>query len=122
MSEEKEAKEKEKEEEAIERCKIAAEIALRTLIEECRKTSEETMKKFGAEFMGLSPEDVPNDYKEVLKVGLTREVCVDFRAIRRFVLSKAWDIMEKEKEPFSIAIKKAWDFAKIECAKLGAVV
>jgi len=54
----------------------------------------------------------------VLERGITRDVCLDFREIRRFVICKAWKIMEKEKVPFRDAIKRSWAGAKEECRKL----
>ena len=111
--------EEEEEKRALERCKIAAEIAIRAITEEC-KTVKDTMMEW-CPFMGLSPEDVPNDYKEILKT-LTKDTCIDFRAIRRFVMAKAWELMEREKLPFREAIKKGWEYARAECGKLGVTI
>lgn len=53
---------------------------------------------------------------------LTKDVCYDFRAIRSAVMKHAWELMEKERQPFRTAIKRAWDEVKRQCGKLGAVV
>ena len=53
---------------------------------------------------------------------MTKERCYDFREIRRWVMCKAWELMETEKLRFRDAVKKAWDLVRIECAKVGAYV
>ncbi|MEM2445746.1 MAG: hypothetical protein QW734_03725 [Candidatus Bathyarchaeia archaeon] len=58
--------------------------------------------------------------KTILETPLTKDVCMDFRAIRARVLCRTWEIMEKEKIGFAPAIKKSWQEHKIECTKLGA--
>jgi len=51
-----------------------------------------------------------------------KEICWDFREIRAVVMCKAWELMEKEHIPFREAIRRAWDWAKIECAEAGAYI
>lgn len=41
--------------------------------------------------------------------------CYDFRGIRRWVMCKAWDVMETRRIPFGAAISEAWDNAKRVC-------
>ena len=70
--------------------------------------------------------DVDNPMSEkcrlILDKGLTKDVCYDFRGIRRWVMCKAWEIMEKEKVPFRTAIRTAWDEAKKLCLEIGAPI
>lgn len=42
--------------------------------------------------------------------------CYDFRGIRRWVMCKAWDIMETRRVPFATSISEAWDKAKGVCS------
>ncbi len=58
----------------------------------------------------------------VLDQPMTTSVCYDFREIRSRVMYKAWQIMDEERVPFGTAVKRAWDWAKAECAKVGAIV
>ena len=60
--------------------------------------------------------------KYVLEQPMTKDVCYDFREVRSRVMYKAWQIMEEERVPFREAIKRAWDWAKGECAEVGAIV
>lgn len=60
--------------------------------------------------------------RAVLEQPMTTSVCHDFREIRSRVMYKAWAIMEEEQVPFQEAVKQAWDWAKSECAKVGAIV
>lgn len=58
----------------------------------------------------------------VLGQPMEKSVCYDFREIRSRVMYRAWQIMEEEKVPFKEAVKRAWAWAKSECAKVDAIV
>lgn len=60
--------------------------------------------------------------RHVLEQPMTPEVCYDFREIRSRVMYKAWQIMEEDQVPFREAIRRAWAWAKSECAAVGAIV
>lgn len=60
--------------------------------------------------------------KLALEKGLSKDVCYDFRGIRRWVLCKAWRHIEEEKVPFGEAIRRAWREAKEGCLKVGATI
>ena len=106
-----------------EKCRIAWEVALDEALRVCRGR-EEAFKTLG-ELLGLSGEemnDLSHRAEEILERGLTKDICYDFRGIRRWVMVRAWDIMEKEKTSFRDAIRRAWAEAKEKCAELGAYV
>ena len=106
-----------------EKCRIAWEVALDEALRVCGGR-EEAFKTFG-ELLGLSGEeanDLSHRAEEILERGLTKDICYDFRGIRRWVMAKAWDLMEKERIPFREAIRRAWAEAKRECAELGAYI
>ena len=48
--------------------------------------------------------------------------CFDFRLSRARVLCEAWRLIETEKIPFAIAVKRAWDKVKSECAGVSAYI
>jgi len=54
-----------------------------------------------------------------LKEPAAREVCLDFREIRRRVMCGAWKIMEEERRPFREAVRTSWDRRRTECAAVG---
>ena len=51
-----------------------------------------------------------------------KNICYSFREVRAVVLCKAWEYMEEEHIPFRSAIRKAWDWVKDECARIGAFI
>lgn len=62
----------------------------------------------------LSESDNPLSAKCERVLG-TIPKCYDFRGIRRWVMCKAWDVMETRRVPFGAAISEAWDKAKEVC-------
>lgn len=75
--------------------------------------------RVAAEMLGLKPEEV-NDPSikcvAVLQSGLTPDICRDFRGIRRWVMCRAWDLLEtKRAETFREAIREAWREAHLAC-------
>jgi len=60
--------------------------------------------------------------KLILEKGLTKDMCYDFRAIRRYVLCNAWKLMEERKIPFRDAIRESWRKAKEECISMSASI
>ena len=61
--------------------------------------------------------------KPVLEIGLTPSVCKDFRAIRRWVACRAWQLLESDKyDRWRDAIRQAWMEARTECLKHGVAV
>lgn len=84
----------------------------RILLEGVGTEIERVIVHYGAELLGLDPEEV-NDPKSkcpaVLDVGLTPEVCRDFRAVRRWVMCRAWQLLDSgEAKRFRDAIRRAW--------------
>jgi len=114
------------EELGAEKCKIALGSALKVVLEECGG-KDNFFKNIG-KILGLSEEEVEEmnplseHCRRVLDEALTKERCHDFREQRRWVMCRAWDLMETEHIPFHDAIKRAWDELKERCAKIGAYI
>jgi len=54
--------------------------------------------------------------KLILDKGVTTDTCMDFRESRRWVMCRAWDLMDKkEVDSFKEAIGKAWDELRTRC-------
>ena len=107
-----------------EKCRVAVSIAMDEIMNYCEGAKEIVIQEIGG-MLGLEPEElksVSNGYEDILKAGLTKERCEDFRGIRQWVMARAWELMEKEDKRFKDAIKKAWVEAKERCLELGAVV
>jgi hypothetical protein len=122
-----EKEEKEKLTEA-DRCRIAWEISIDEAMSECGWTSkegkEEAFKAIGT-MLGLEEKeanDLSEKGEEILKRGLSKDICYDFREIRRWVLINCWRLMEEQKIPFREAVKASWAEAKKRCAELGAYI
>ena len=83
------------------------------------KLIEESLRG-AAELLGLNPEEVNDPSIKcaiVLSRGLTPEVCEDFREIRRWVLCRAWELLDQHKvDRFRDAVRQAWAEAKLGCA------
>ena len=58
----------------------------------------------------------------ILDEPVSRELCYDFRGIRRRVMCRAWKLMEDEKISFGEAVRRAWRETKKECALVGAII
>jgi hypothetical protein len=58
----------------------------------------------------------------VLKQPLTKDICFDFREVRRRAMCETWKIFEEKKIPFKDARKLAWDKVKKECVEIGAII
>jgi hypothetical protein len=54
-----------------------------------------------------------------LKEPVTREVCLDFREIRRRVMCDSWRRVEEERLPFREAVRRSWDRAMEDCRGAG---
>lgn len=70
-----------------------------------------------AELFGLKRHDinpVSAHCQAVLEKG-PESYCNDFRGMRRWVMCRAWQKMEEEKKPFSLAISEAWEEIKEVC-------
>lgn len=54
--------------------------------------------------------------EDVLERGLTRDVCSDFRGLRRWVMCRTWEMLDRgEESNFRRAMKKAWAEARSTC-------
>jgi len=107
-----------------EKCRIAVSIAMDEIMNYCEGAKDIVIQEIGA-MLGLEPEElksVSNGYEDILKAGLTKERCEDFRGIRQYVMASAWHKMEHEGKPFRVAIKEAWDETRDRCRRLGAVI
>lgn len=70
--------------------------------------------------VGSSPDPVISEKCiRVLAEPVTEETCKDFRAVRRRVMCRAWEIMEREEVGLGTAIRTAWAKTKEECLKAG---
>jgi hypothetical protein len=56
---------------------------------------------------------------EVLARPLDKELCLDFREVRRRNMCRAWEILEKEKVTFKEAVKRSWDETLEGCRSAG---
>ncbi len=54
-----------------------------------------------------------------LKEPISREVCLDFREVRRRVMCGAWKITEEERRPFREAVRSSCERRRVECAAVG---
>lgn len=75
--------------------------------------------RYGADVLGIDHSEV-NDPSEkckaVLSRPLDRSICQDFRGIRRWVLCRAWQLLDSgEAKMFRTAIRRAWSEAKRIC-------
>jgi len=100
------------------RCAIAVDVALETILGECGGSKELVMKHIG-ELLGIDGNPISAKCEYVLERGTPAEVCKDFREIRRWVLCRAWELMETEGLRFRDAISRAWIEAKEKCAAHG---
>jgi hypothetical protein len=106
------------------KCRIAVSIAMDEMMNYCEGAKDIIVQEIG-EMFGLGPEEVKsisNGYEEILRAGLTKERCEDFRGIRQWVMASAWHKMEKEGKSFKVSIKEAWSEAKEQCSRMGAVI
>jgi len=79
--------------------------------------------------LGINPHDI-NPLSEHCKRVLEaldnperlKEVCKDFREIRRLVLCYTWHIIETQGKRFRDAIRQAWREIKDRCAEVGVYV
>lgn len=105
-------------------CRRATEIALEIAREECG--GEKAMMKHMGKLLGMDEDEAPNpssDCEVVLDEGLIEEVCKDFREIRRWVLCRAWQLLDsKEVDTFEVAMETAWAEAKNKCRERGVPV
>ncbi len=69
---------------------------------------------------GVNP--ISEHCKLVLENDLPAEVCTSFRGIRRWVMCRAWELMDENKMPFRQAMRTAWAEAKEKCLKHGVSV
>jgi len=87
---------------------------------------ENRSAEFLSRVLGLNKHDVNAlsvKCRYVLERGLTKEVCEDFREIRRWVACRAWQLLEEGKaRRWRDAIKTAWEEAKRKCMELGVVI
>jgi hypothetical protein len=107
-----------------EKCRVAVSIAMDEIMNYCEGARDIVVQEIG-EMFGLESEDIKsisNGYEDILKVGLTKERCEDFRGIRQWVMARAWELMEKEHKRFKDAIKEAWAEVKERCLRLGGVI
>jgi hypothetical protein len=58
----------------------------------------------------------------VLKQPLTKDICFDFREVRRRAMCETWKIFEENRIPFREARRLAWEKVKKECANIGAII
>jgi len=104
----------------VDKCRIAWQVAIEEALSYCG--DKEQIKKELGQLFGFSDEEVAGMFNPGEVPELTKDVCYDFRGIRRWVMLRTWDIFEKEKVPFATAIRRAWKEAKEKCAELGAYI
>ena len=78
------------------------------------------------ELLGLNPHEINEPSEKcrlVLERGLTKDVCTNFREIRRWVACRTWQLLDEGKyTSWRDAIRQAWREAKEGCFKIGVVV
>ncbi len=106
------------------RCGIALSVAMEVLAAQC--ADKDTLAKHVAEILGIDIKDinpVSQHCRQVLDRGVTKEVCGDFREIRRFVMCKAFEILDTgPTKSLGDALRAAWKVAKDLCVEQGVVV
>ena len=89
---------------------------IKKLPEEGNKTID--LDEF-AEILGLNPKEVNDPSIKcavVLGQGLQPNVCSDFRAIRRWVMCRTWELLDSGgAKSFREAVRKAWEEARLGC-------
>ena len=72
-----------------------------------------------AELLGIHPKEVNEPSIKcsiILGQGLQPEICSDFREIRRWVLCRAWELLDSHSvKSFREAIRRAWEEARLGC-------
>ena len=72
-----------------------------------------------AEILGIHPKEVNDPSIKcsiVLGQGLQPEVCSDFRAVRRWVLCRTWELLDSHgAKSFREAIRRAWEEVRLSC-------
>lgn len=103
-------------------CKRATEIALEIAREECG--GDEAMVKVLQKMVGLEDEiKSKSDCDDILKRGLNKQQCNNFKMIRRWVMCKAWQLIEQDKvNTFDKAMNRAWKLAKDRCNEIGVEI
>ena len=105
----------------VSRCSIAWEVAFDVLSSEC---TPHQLVDFAKKILGLKKDDINPSEKcrLILDRGLPKEVCQNFREYRRWVMCRAFELMEKEGLSFSEALDKAWDEVHEKCAEVGVII
>jgi hypothetical protein len=70
----------------------------------------------------MTPDPLSLKCELVLKDKPTKEICFDFREVRRRAMCETWKIFEEKKVPFKEARKLGWDETKKKCAEIGAFI
>lgn len=68
-----------------EKCRIAVSIAMDEIMNYCEGAKDIVIQEIGA-MLGLGPDEVKsisNGYEDILRAGLTKDRCEDFRGIRQ---------------------------------------
>jgi hypothetical protein len=60
--------------------------------------------------------------RRILESPPTKDICYNFREIRRRAICGAWALMEEKKMSFRDAIRESWRLRKEECAKISAII
>ena len=109
-------------EKEISRCEVALSVLADLVGSEC---TAEQLGMWLKEVLGLEDDDinVSETCRMILEEkGLTKEVCQDFRAYRRWVMCRAFQLIEKEGLSFSEALRRAWKEVKSKCFELGVTI
>jgi hypothetical protein len=79
-----------------------------------------------ADMLGVERHEV-NDPSEkcalVLSRGLNKQICEDFREIRRWVACRTWQLLDSGiYHRWRDAIRRAWAEAKEKCVEVGVII
>jgi hypothetical protein len=114
-----EKKEGEKEITKDEECKIATRVALRILAKEYEECPD-ALLSLAHKILGLDESNPGVACSEMLKKGVTEDICTNFRYWLTYRACKAWDLIRKgEAKTWEEALHKAKESIYIGCKEIG---
>ena len=70
----------------------------------------------------MSPDPLSVKCDLVLKTPISKDICFDFREVRRRSMCQTWKIFEEKRISFKEARKLGWEETKKKCAEVGAFI
>lgn len=93
-----------------ERCRVAIEVGLNSIMSECSGSKEVVLEKI-KDMLGMDKDEEPS----CDGIELNAETCSDTPTVRAWVMCRAWDLLQEEDYDFGSAIKLAWQEARNKC-------